>query len=294
MKKLFTKEVSIAVITIVSLFVLYSGLNYLKGVNIFKPTNHYYVSMPNVSDLQVSSPIFVEGFKVGIVNSIDFDYNNQGNIVVLISLDKDMKLQTGSYAELKSGLTSGAYLNLKLNKYVSSYYQIGDTLDGISNPGLMDKLSADLLPQIETILPRLDSILLGIQVLVNHPALTQSLDHVEATTANLQKTSAQLNGMLSRDVPAIVSNLNKVSSDFSVVSENLKTLDIQTTFTTANQALLNVDRMTQQLNNPDNSLGLLLNDRHFYDHLDSTARNASNLLLDIKTNPKRYVHFSVF
>jgi phospholipid/cholesterol/gamma-HCH transport system substrate-binding protein len=294
MKKLFTKEVRIAVITIVSLFVLYSGLNYLKGINIFKPTNHYYVSMPNVSDLQVSSPVFVEGFKVGIVNTIDFDFNNQGNIMVLISLDKEMKVQTGSYAELKSGLTSGAFLNLKLNKYVSSYCQIGDTLDGFSEPGLMDKLSADLLPQIETILPRLDSILLGIQVLVNHPALTQSLDNIEATTANLQKTSAQLNGLLAKDVPLIVSNLNKVSSDFSVVSENLKAVDIQSTLTTIDQAIRNVDQMTQQLNAPDNSFGLLLNDRALYDHLDSTARNASDLLLDLKTNPKRYVHFSVF
>ncbi|GHT87561.1 mammalian cell entry protein [Bacteroidia bacterium] len=294
MKKLFTKEVRIAVITIVSLFVLYSGLNYLKGINIFKPTNHYYVSMPNVSDLQVSSPIYVDGFKVGIVNSIDFDFNNQGSIVVLISLDKEMKLQTGSYAELKSGLTSGAFLSLKLNKYVSSYCQTGDTIDGLSEPGLMDKLSADLLPRIETILPRLDSILLGIQVLVNHPALTQSLDNIEATTANLQKTSAQLNVLLGRDVPVIVSNLNKVSSDFSVVSENLKAVDIQSTLTTVDQAIRNVDRMTQQLNAPDNSFGLLLNDRALYDHLDSTARNASNLLLDLKTNPKRYVHFSVF
>ena len=105
MKKLFTKEVIIAVITLISLFVLYSGLNYLKGVNIFKPTNHFYVVMQDVSELQNSSPIYLDGFKVGIVNSINYEYqeNGQGQLVVMISLDKQMRLQTGSYVELKSG-----------------------------------------------------------------------------------------------------------------------------------------------------------------------------------------------
>jgi phospholipid/cholesterol/gamma-HCH transport system substrate-binding protein len=296
MKKLFTKEVIIGIVTVVSLVVLYSGLNYMKGINIFKPTNHYYVRMPNVSELQNSSPVFLDGFKIGIVNSINYEFNNSRpeNIVVLISLDKNMKLQTGSYVELKSGLTSGAYLNMKLNKYVSTYCQIGDTIEGIPSVNFMDKLSAELLPQIENILPRLDSILMGIQAIVNHPALTQSLEHIEATTANLQTSSGQLNVLLSKDVPHIIANLDKVSSDFSVVSENLKGLDLQSTLNTVDNTLQNMNQMTKQLNNPNNTLGLLLNDHSLYFQLDSTARNASNLLLDIKTHPKNYVHFSIF
>lgn len=296
MKKIFTKEVIIGLVTIVSLFILYSGVNYLKGINILKPTNHYYVLMPNVAELQTSSPVYIDGFKVGQVNSIEYKFNslNPENIVVQISLDKQMKIQQGSYVELKSGLTSGAYLNLVLNKYVSAYHQIGDTIIGKTEIGLMEKVSTELLPQVENILPRLDSILLGIQVLVNHPALTQSLDHIEATTSNLQKSSNQLNTLLANDVPLIVSNLNKISSDFSVVSESIKKLDLQKTFDTVDKALENINQMTLQLNNPDSSLGLLLNDRSLYDNLDSTAKNASDLLKDLKENPKRYVHFSVF
>jgi phospholipid/cholesterol/gamma-HCH transport system substrate-binding protein len=296
MKKIFTKEVVIGLVTVISLFVLYFGLNYMKGINLFKPANHYYVSMPNVSELQKSSSVFIDGFKVGIVNSIQykFDDSDANNIVVQISLDENVKLKSGSYVELKSGLTSGAYLNLVINKQADSYCQVGDTIDGISSAGLMDKLSAELLPQIENILPRLDSILMGIQVLVNHPALSQSLAHIETTTANLQNSSKQLNALLSKDVPVIVSNLNKVSSDFTIVSNRLKDLDLQSTFTKVDQVMQNIDQMSKQLNNRDNTLGLLLNDRSLYDHLDSTARNASNLLLDIKERPKNYVHFSVF
>ncbi|MDR0543456.1 MAG: MlaD family protein [Dysgonamonadaceae bacterium] len=294
MKKLFTKEIRIAVIALISLAVLYVGLNHLKGINVFQPANHYYVSMPDVSELQISSPVYVDGFKVGIVNAIHFDYNRLGDILVQISLDKNMKVPAGSYAELKSGLTSGAYLSLKLNTYVGAYLSVGDTISGQSQAGLMDKLSSDLLPQVEKILPRLDSILSGIQVLVNHPALNRSLEHIEATTAGLQKSSAQLNLMLSRDIPAVLSNLNKVSSDFSTVSGNLKEIDIQGTFVTLDQTIGNIHRMTRQLNDSTNSLGLLLNDRSLYQHLDSTAQNASDLLLDLKRNPKRYVHFSIF
>ena len=296
MKKVFSKEVIIGLVTLVSLFILYSGINYLKGVNIFKPTNHYYVLMPNVTELQPSSPVYIDGFKVGIVSTIDYELNNftPERLVVQISLDKNIKIQTGSYIELKSGLTSGAYLNLVMNKYVSAFCQIGDTIEGISNPGLMDKVSQDILPQIENILPRLDSILIGIQTIVNHPSLSQSLVNIEATTASLQKSSNQLNALLAKDIPVIVGNLKQVSSDFTMVSADLKELDINETLSSVDKAIKNIDQMTMQLNNTDNSLGLLLNDQSLYNNLDSTAKNAADLLKDIKEQPKRYVRFSIF
>jgi phospholipid/cholesterol/gamma-HCH transport system substrate-binding protein len=295
MKKIFSKEAIIGLVTIASLFILYSGVNYLRGINILKPGNHYYVLMPNVSDLQISSPVYVDGFKVGIVNAIHFNFNDpNSDILVQISLDKNMRLQTGSYAELKSGLTSGAYLNLVLNHYVSSFYQVGDTIEGRSELGLMDRVSTELLPQIENILPRLDSILLGIQVLVNHPALSQSLDHIGIATSNLEKSSGQLNRLLANDVPQMVSNLNKISADFAVISNNLKELNLQKTLSSVDAVLLNMEQMSKQLNNPNSTMGLFLNDRSLYDHLDLTASNAAILLQDLKENPKRYVHFSVF
>jgi phospholipid/cholesterol/gamma-HCH transport system substrate-binding protein len=294
MKKLFTKEVYIAIVTLIGLVILYVGLNHLKGINVFKPANHYYVSMPNVSELQISSPVYVDGFKVGIVNAILFDYDRPGNILVQISLDRSMRLQIGSYAELKSGLTSGAFLNLKPNTYASTYLAIGDTIVGQSQAGFMEQLSAVLWPQMESLLPHLDSILSGIQVLINHPALGQSLSHIETTTLELQKSSEQLNTLLTKEVPVILSNLNKVSSDMSILSGNLKEVDIQRTVATLDQTVGNINKITQQLNDSTNSLGLLLNDRALYQHLDSTAQNASNLLLDLRQNPKKYVHFSIF
>jgi len=292
MKKYFSKEVIIGLVTIISLGLLFFGLNYLKGVNIFKPTNLYYVRMPDVSELQNSGPVFVDGFKVGLVSAMAYDYKN-GNVVVQISLDKKMKVPSGSQVEIKTGLTSGGYLNLKLNKYVGTYHHIGDTLEGFSQKGIMEKVS-DMLPQLEVLLPRLDTILQGIQFLVNNPALTQSLEQFSATTANLKKSSQQLNMLLSNDIPPIIANLNQVSSDFTVVSSQLKQMDLNATMSKADKTLQNLDQVTSQLKSKDNSLGLLLNDRLLYDHLDSTIINASNLLLDFRLNPKRYVNISVF
>jgi len=309
MKAHFNKEVIIGLVTLVSLGLLIFGLNYLKGANIFKPTNHYYARMPNVSDLQNSCPVYVDGFKVGIVRDINYDFYNTGNIIVQISLDKKMKVQTGSHVEIKVGLTSGAYLNLILNKYVSSYYQVGDTIDGVSEKGMMDKVSDDLLPQIESMLPRLDTILQGIQYLVNHPALSKSFEQIETTTANLEESTRLLNKLLSKDIPPVtrllnkllskdippvVANLNQVSSDFTVLSSQFKQMDLLATQRYLDNTLKSIEQMTLQLNNKNNSLGLLLNDRSIYDRLDSAVVNASDLLLDLRLNPKRYVHFSLF
>jgi phospholipid/cholesterol/gamma-HCH transport system substrate-binding protein len=250
--------------------------------------------MPNVSELQNSCPVYVDGFKVGIVRDINYDFEDTGNIIVQISLDKKMRVQTGSHVEIKVGLTSGAYLNLILNKYVSSYYQVGDTIDGVSEKGIMDKVSDDLLPQIETLLPRLDTILQGIQFLVNHPALSKSFEQIETTTSNLEESTRLLNKLLSKDIPPILANLNQVSSDFTILSSQFKQMDLNATQRYLDNTLQSIEQMTLQLNSKDNSLGLLLNDRSIYDRLDSTFLNASDLLLDLRLNPKRYVHFSLF
>lgn len=294
MKKIFTKEVVTGVITILSLVILYLGVNYLKGINLMKPTNHYYIRMNKVNELQKSSPIYVNGFRIGLVNDIAYNYNDPENITVLISLDKKMRLEKGSYFKLNSGLTSGAFLDLMLNQYVSEFHQIGDTLNGIAEPGMMEKLSTDLLPQFENILPRLDSILGGVQALLNHPALHQSLDHISASTYELQKSSASLNKILASDVPAILNNVNQVSENLTVITHNFKQLDFNSSLNSVENTLKNIDKMAERFNSKDNSLGLLLNDCSLYNNLDSTTINASRLLRDLKENPKRYVHFSIF
>ena len=294
MKTVFTKEAKIGLVSIVSLALLYLGINYLKGVNLFKPVNHYYVAFSNVKGVTVSSPVFVEGFKVGLVREISYDYDTTGKISVLVSLEDKMRINKGSYITVVNSFLGGAELHIHLNTFVDDYFHSGDTIEGLMETDMMTSVQENLLPGIEQMMPKLDSILGGLQTLVNHPALTQSLAHVEQTTASLEHSSRRLDQLLAKDVPVIVENLKGITANFESVSGQLKELDLAGTMRTVNATLANLKLTTDKLNSADNSLGLLLNDRQLYDNLNGTMENASLLLLDLREHPKRYVHFSLF
>ena len=294
MKTVFTKEAKIGLVSIVSLALLYLGINYLKGVNLFKPVNHYYVAFSNVKGVTVSSPVFVEGFKVGLVREISYDYDTTGKISVLVSLEDKMRINKGSYITVVNSFLGGAELHIHLNTFVDDYFHSGDTIEGRMETDMMTSVQENLLPGIEQMMPKLDSLLGGLQTLVNHPALTQSLAHVEQTTASLEHSSRRLDQLLAKDVPVIVENLKGITANFESVSGQLKELDLAGTMRTVNATLANLKLTTDKLNSADNSLGLLLNDRQLYDNLNGTMENASLLLLDLREHPKRYVHFSLF
>lgn len=294
MKNILTKEAKIGLATIASLALLYFGINYLKGINLFQPVNHYYVTFDNVKDVTISSPVFVEGFKVGLVRDIKYDYTTTDKVIVEVSLEEEMRINKGSYISIVKSLLSGGELHIHLNKYVKDYLKPGDTLEGRVEEDMMGAVQEKLLPQVVDLLPKIDSILLGLQAIVNHPALIQSLNQIERTTGNLEASTQQLNRLLNKDVPVIVSDLKVITSNFADVSTELKGLDLQSTYNSMNAMMNNLKLTTEKLNSPDNSMGLLLNDKALYENLNSTANNASKLLIDLKQNPKRYVHFSVF
>lgn len=294
MKSVFTKEAKIGLVSVVSLALLYLGINYLKGINLFQPSNHYEVVFNNVKGVTISSPVFVEGFKVGLVRSIAYDYDAVDKITVEISLEDNMKINKGSYITIINSFLGGAELHIHLNKYVADYLKPGSVLEGRMGEDMMQSVQDEILPELGALLPKIDSILGGIQALVSHPALAQSLDNVEKTTRSLEISSRQLNQMLSKDVPVIMGDLKVITGNFTEISSGLKELDLATTVNSVNATLDNLEKTTRQLNSKDNSIGLLLNDRALYDNLNSTTENASKLLLDLKQNPKRYVHFSVF
>ena len=138
MKNVFTKEAKIGLVSIVSLALLYLGINYLKGINLFKPTNHYVVACTNVKGVTVSSPVFVEGFKVGLVREIVYDYDAVDKISIDISLEDHMKINKGSYITIVNSFLGGGELHIHLNKYVDDYLKPGDTIEG--RPGRRHRL----------------------------------------------------------------------------------------------------------------------------------------------------------
>ncbi|MDR2476007.1 MAG: MlaD family protein [Bacteroidales bacterium] len=295
MKKFQSREIKIAIAAIFSALLLFFGVNYLKGKNIMKPANYYYINLTDVTGCSVSTPVYLNGFRVGLINEMVYNYNKLGNITIELSLDSDLKLPNGTYATLQSSLLGDASVMLHIDRTTAGLLPLGDTIpaENQTKSGLVTKVE-DIVPQVEHLLPRIDTILWSLQVLLSDPALKQSLDNINQTTANLVHSSRQLTVILNRDVPAIANNLTTVSSDFTEVSSGLKQIDFKSTMNTLDQSVKNLEALTLALNNSNSSLGLLMKDRKLYDNLNNTVQSADSLMIDLKANPKRYVHFSIW
>lgn len=289
-----TKEVKIGLIGIAALAMLIFGINYLKGINMFQSANYYYVEYTNINGLADSSPVFANGLKVGTVRNISYNYTRPGYITVEVEIDKEMRIPKGSTGELVTEMLGTVKMNLQLNHKASEFFQPGDTLPGKTNTGLMGAAEEKLVPQVEQMLPKMDSILQSLNKLLADPALTATLHNAEKLTANLDITTRQLNSLMQKDLPQITGKLTTVADNFVVISENLKGIDYASTFNKIDSTLYNVQMLTAKLNRTDNSIGLLFNDPTFYQNLSTTTANAASLLEDLKAHPKRYVHFSLF
>ena len=293
MMKYLTKEVRIGIAGIIALCILVYGINYLKGIHMFKPTNYFYVKFHNINGLTKSSPVFADGFRVGIVRDIFYDYTNPGNVVVEVELDTELRIPKGSSAELVSELMGGVRMNILLANNPREKYAVGDTIPGTLNNGMMESV-AKLMPQVQEMLPKLDSILISLNTILGDKSIPATLHSIEKTTANLAVVSSQVKGLMSNDIPQLTSKLNTIGDNFVTISGNLKEVDYAATFKKIDETLSNVKMLTEKLNSKDNTLGLLFNDPTLYNNLNATTENAAGLLKDLKEHPKRYVHFSLF
>lgn len=291
--KYITKEVKIGMAGIAALCILVYGINYLKGINMFKPSSYFYVQFQNVNGLTTSSPVFADGFRVGLVRDLAYDYTQPGKVVAEIEVDPELRIPKGSSAELVSDLLGGIKMTLLLANNPRERHQVGDTIPGRLNEGAMGQAAA-MIPQVEQMLPKLDSILSSLNTLMADPALAATLHNVEELTANMAVTSRQLQTLMNKDIPQLTGKLNTIGDNFAQITSNLKEVDYAAAMQKIDATLADVKQLTDKLNRKDNTIGLLLNDPSLYNNLSATTANAASLLEDLQTHPKRYVHFSLF
>lgn len=296
-KKHFTPEAKIALVAIVALVLLFLGINFLKGINVFKKTNSYYVEFPDIMGLTTSSPVYANGYAVGIVRGISYDYKKQGRVVADIELDKEMRVPEGTKAEIEAEMLGTVKMNLILAPNPIKHITPGDTIQGRIHNGALNKVEA-MLPAMERIIPKIDSILYSLNVLLANPAIEATLHNTRDITENLKQSTVQLNKLLGNDIPRLTKRMDRIGQNTEQITENLKNIDVAATMNKVNCTLESVNLTTSTLNNRissnDNTLGLLLNDRQLYDNMSATMNSANNLLIDLKSHPKRYVHFSIF
>lgn len=291
-----TKEIKIALVAIVGILVMYFGINFLKGMNLFSTNNAYYMTFDDIQGLGASTPIYADGYKVGTVDGMEYDYKENGPIKVKVDINKDLRIPQGSKAEIVKDLMGNLQVNLLLANNPRERVEPGGIIPGAVNGGMMDK-AANLIPVVEKMLPKLDSILTSVNALLADPALAASLHNVETITSNLTVSTRELNTLmagLNKQVPGMIGKANGVLDNTNRLTANLASLDVQGTLNKVNQTLESAHQFTEKLNSNQGSLGLLMNDTKLYDNLTSTMSHADSLVIDLKAHPKRYVHFSVF
>lgn len=291
-----TKEIKIALVAIVGILVMYFGINFLKGMNLFSTNNAYYMTFDDIQGLGASTPIYADGYKVGTVDGLEYDYKENGPIKVRVDINKDLRIPQGSKAEIVKDLMGNLQVNLLLANNPRERVEPGGIIPGAVNGGMMDK-AANLVPVVEKMLPKLDSILTSVNALLADPALAASLHNVETITSNLTVSTRELNTLmagLNKQVPGMIGKANGVLDNTNRLTANLASLDVQGTLNKVNQTLESAHQFTEKLNSNQGSLGLLMNDTKLYDNLTSTMSHADSLVIDLKAHPKRYVHFSVF
>lgn len=292
MGKFFTKEVKIALTVIICITLLVFGINFLKGVNLFTPTNYYVVSYDNVSGLALSAPVNIEGYKVGLVRNIAYD-TNTGKINVEIQIDDDVKLPKGTSAELTQDLLGTATISLFLNRSSNEYYNSGDTLQSKVATGLMSSVENEILPQVTDLLPKLDSIISGINTIVNNPSLTTTVETIDDIILNINKSTEQLSQLMQTTVPNIVSNVELATSNIKELSADLNEVEIQKIVSSVDSTIMNIKQLTDKMNDKNSTIGMLFNDSGMYDGIVKALQSADSLLIDLREHPKRYVHFSL-
>lgn len=301
MNKLYSREVKIGASVLIALVALVFGINYLKGVNIFKAANYYYASYTNVTGLAQSAPVTLNGYKVGLVRDVAYEYDNPGHVRVELSLDRQLRLPEGTAAAIVTDMLGTSTIELRMGTS-SKYIEVGQKIQGIEGAGLMDKVSTELMPTIMQIAPHIDSLVVALTTVASDPALLSSVKRLDVIMANLEKSTTQLDRALG-NMPAIMSNANstmanvkeisanisQVSQALAVLSEDLKQMPLDSTLTHLNNITANLDEATEKLNSSNSSLGLLLNDPGLYNNINNSAAHIDSILIDLKKQPKRYI-----
>lgn len=299
--KFFNKNVKIALTVLLGLVLLYWGINYLKGINLLKPANYFYTEVENVDGLLEAAPITVNGFQVGQVREIKYDYE-KNKLTVMLAMVPDMKVPEGSTINMVSGLMGGASMVLNLGS--GPAMKAGSYIPTTDVPGIMDKMTDHVLPQVTGMLPKVDSIISNVNGLTGDPALAAALTRVDAITRQLQLSALQLTQLmnnLNRSVPGVMNNVNGITNNLTGASGNLtdfsaslKQMPLDSTINSLNATLANLQALSEQLNDKNSSLGKILNDRELYDNANHAIASLDSLLIDIKANPKRYINVKVF
>jgi phospholipid/cholesterol/gamma-HCH transport system substrate-binding protein len=304
-------ETKVGILAAFSIALLIIGYNFLKGNAIFSSETVLYARYSHVDGLAVSKPVLINGFQIGRVDKLQLQPD--GSILATLKIKGKYEIPKNSIAKLESTDLLGSKAIVMALGSGDDYAQDGDTLNANVQKGIMETVQP-VQKKAEMIIGKMDSILTSVNSILNpnfQKNVDKSFNSISSTLASLESTSKKVDNLVGSEgsrisailanVEAISSNLKQNNQKISAILNNINSITDQVaaanfkqTLDNANKAVVDLQTIVGKINNGQGSLGLLVNDTKLYDNLNNASKNLDNLMIDLKANPKRYVHFSVF
>ncbi len=312
-----SRKFRVGFIFVVTIILLYWGLNYLKGSKIFTKERKFYAVYNRVDGLVKANPVSVNGLKIGQVNDLHFSSDGSCKIVVEFIISNDIPIPDNSVAKIySSDLMGSKAVNLIFGDSPQIAHS-GDTLKTAIEGSIKDEVNKQVLPlkkKAENLLLSIDTMVAVVQSIFNENArknLARSFENIKYTVDYLKSTTYNIDTLVSTqknrmaviilNLESITSNIknnkrkiNNIINNFSRLSDTLAQVNIANTLRNTNNTLIGISSVVDKIHNGEGTLGMLINNDTLYNQLQVSSAQLNMLIEDIKLNPQRYVHFSVF
>jgi|YNPMSStandDraft_2_1061718.scaffolds.fasta_scaffold16489_1 phospholipid/cholesterol/gamma-HCH transport system substrate-binding protein len=312
-----SREIKAGVIVIIAIAFFVWGYSFLKGKDLFEKTYSYFAIYDRVDGLMNSAPVYVNGLKVGNVGNISFLSDTNRQIIIELKILKNFFIPKKSIAEIYSADLMGTRAIKIILSNENTFYRPYDTIISSIEADLKTQVSAQVLPlklKAEDLIKSIDSVMTVVQSIFDRQTrynISRSIESIRMTVESLEKTSVALDTLVQSEKYAltrIIANIESISENLrnnnelitnimknlSNLSDSLQQANIKQTILNANKALYEANLILDKINRGEGSLGMLIQNEQLYKNLESSSRNLDLLLRDLRENPKRYVHFSLF
>ncbi len=312
-----SKEVRVGLVITLGIVLFYFGFNFVKGKNLFSPARTYYSKFENVDQLMPSAQVQLNGLQVGIVDKVYFVGDKSYKIIVKILIyDDEVLIPEDSEAHIVSDLLGTRTLQLTLGKS-KILAERGDTLQSFREVGITDEIKNAILPlrkQVESLASSIDTVLVGLNKVFNRKTqdnLVTSFESVSRSINTFEHTVTEFDILVSKEreklgsiftnVKSITDNLKNnneklgnIFSNLDKIADDVAKSNVKQTMAELQSSLSSLNHVLAKIERGEGSLGQLVSNDSLYNNLESSSKNLSLLLEDLKIHPKRYVHFSVF
>ena len=296
------KELKIGFVALLAIVALFIGVNYLKGLDVLNPSRKFYAKYENIGGLKVGSSVFVNGYQVGMVSNIDLLANENQQLLVTISIEKDFDIPKNSILKIvNQDLMGTKSINLILGD-AASFAVDEDTLISGMEGSLQEEVSAQILPlkiKTEELIGSIDSVMTIITAILDKDArenLSNSLQSLDQTFLLMNQSMIKVNQIVDQNderISSIVKNLEANNDEITNILKNFSNISDDIAQSNIKNLLTSLSAASKKINDSEGSLGMLINDKDLYLNLEKSSKELEALIKDIKANPKRYVSFSI-